>query len=175
MKILSRVLLSVICTVVAVAQQGPPVTPAPDEMKALAQLAGEWEGGGWHSGPAGRHEFRQTEKVRIGTRGHTLIIEGHGTLATTGETVHDALAVISWDASRDRYRVDAWKADGTYIEASGRLEGDAFIWGFETDKGQMRFTIDLSDPDRWSEIGEFSRDGKRWMQGISFELERASR
>ena len=36
----------------------------------------------------------------------------------------------------------------------------------------VRFTMNLSEKDKWSEIGEFSQDGKNWMKFFEMTLQR---
>lgn len=167
--------MTVLFAVAGSAQQGPPVTPAPDQMKALARLAGEWKGEGTFRSRTGETAFRQTESVRASINGHAIVIEGLGIATESTDVVHEALAVISWNREEERYDVHAWKADGSFVPATGRMEGDRFVWGFEVPHGKVRFTIDLSDPDRWFEVGEFSMDGERWMKTIEMNLGRVER
>ena len=158
----------------AAAQQGPPVTDAPSQMALFDRITGHWEGTGWYRSASGRTEFRQTEDVRKAIHGHAIVVEGRGVDAESSEIVHDALAVIRWDPKEERFVLHAFKADGSYVAASGKAEGDLFIWGFDTGRGTVRYTMDLSKEGKWTESGEFSADGETWMKFIEMNLARTS-
>lgn len=38
--------------------------------------------------------------------------------------------------------------------------------------GDIRFTITLTEKDEWHEAGEFSRDGKNWIEFFEMTLQR---
>ena len=38
--------------------------------------------------------------------------------------------------------------------------------------GQIRYHVDLSQPDTWIETGEYSRDGTQWLPTIRMELKK---
>lgn len=80
---------------------------------------------------------------------------------------------MTWDDADGTYVVHAWKADGTYVKASGRAEDESFIWWFDVSSGTVRYTIDLSKPGHWTEIGEYSADGEHWMQFLELKLTRS--
>ncbi len=53
-----------------------------------------------------------------------------------------------------------------------RLWTAPFVWGFETPRGMMRYTITLDAQGRWSESGERSADGQTWQPFFAMTLDR---
>ncbi|HEY6137748.1 MAG TPA: hypothetical protein VI670_08290 [Thermoanaerobaculia bacterium] len=153
--------------------QGPAAEKARvDAIAKLGFLTGEWAGEGWAAtGRDQRATFKQTESVRTAAGGSVLVIDGLGVNAE-GKAVHQAFAVVSYDAAASKYR---WRA---YTRANGEVDvepavGDGtLVWGFPVPGGQVRFSIDRTPAGGWHEIGEFSRDGKSWFKTLEMNLER---
>jgi hypothetical protein len=140
-------------------------------MKRIAFLAGEWEGDGWMQRGPERGTFTSTETVESRLEGRVLIVEGlHH--APGGEVVHHALAVVSHDPETGGYRFRSHLADGTGGDYDAELVDGAFVWGFATDRGRVRFTIRI-DGDEWREEGHFSPDGgETWIHFFQMDLTR---
>jgi len=148
---------------------------ASDEMKKLDWLAGEWKGEGWYQrGPAPREYVLQHEKVTPRTGGKVLLVEGTGRRklegGAAGEVVHDALGVIWWDAEKKQYRFVAHAAASPTADTVIDVGDNRAVWGFDTPQGRVRFTIRLTEKGEWNEVGEFSRDGEKWMQFFEMTL-----
>jgi len=64
----------------------------------------------------------------------------------------------------------AYTADGRYVDTELKAVQDRVLqWSI----GQnVRFTMNLSENDKWSEVGEFSQDGKNWMKFFEMTLQR---
>jgi len=135
-------------------------TAAAEGMPRLAFLMGHWEGDGWiEVAPGERRPFHESETVAAKLQGSILVVEGlgHGVSdrAATSPIVHEALAVISWDAPRSEYRFLSWESSGRHVDAAGRLEQGAFLWSFAAGPGrEIQFRIHLDDQGRWTETGE---------------------
>lgn len=149
-----------------------------EEMKKLAFLTGDWRGEGWiEMGPGKRSTFKQTEAVQSKLNGTVLIIEGlgKGQIGNTGEegVIHNALAVISYDAAAKKHQFRAFRADGNYIDANVTVGDKQLVWGFrDPQRGtEIRYTIKLTDTGQWREVGEFSMDGKQWRQFFEMTLQ----
>ena len=122
-------------------------------------------------GPGGRSEFTSHENVQAKLGGLLLLVEG--THQREGATVHDALAVVSFDEKSRTYRFRAHTAAGQYTDADARLAEDgALEWSFNTPMGRIRYTIRGADKGEWREIGEFSRDGGEWRKFFEMNLKR---
>ena len=146
-------------------------------MKKLNFLLGEWRGEGWIQVGAGeRRTFTQNENVQSKLLGTLTQIEGtgRGKIAGKGEEVviHNAFAVISFDAKAGRYNFHAYQAQGQVIDAEPVITENALVWGFQIPQGAVRFTIKINDKGQWFEIGEFAQDGKTWQQFFEMTLNR---
>jgi hypothetical protein len=147
-----------------------------DEMKGLEFLVGEWSGEAtMQMGPGKRETVFQTEKVTQKAGGKALLVEGLGRRkladGTIGDVVHDAIGLISWDKTRKTYRFDAHVAQQESVDTTIDLTGpNTAVWGFDTPQGKVRYTIRLNDKGQWNEVGEFSRDGAKWMPFFEMTL-----
>jgi hypothetical protein len=148
----------------ASAAQAPaaPAAAAPavavQKMQALAFLVGEWEGEAWmQMGPDRRETVRQHERVELEVGGEVLTIRGQGHVGD--RLVHDAVASIVWDPAAQRYDMWTYRAGGGPSDPSIEVGERQVVWGFETPRGKIRFTIRLDEQGRWSETGERSDDG----------------
>lgn len=161
------------------AQEPPredPVRESLEAMRALPDLVGRWEGGGWiRQGPAEPSHFTTVEIVETRLDGQLLLIEGiHHAKEDPDRLIFHAFAVLSWDRGKDVYNFRSFTHTGQGGEFTGRVEDGAFIWGHETARGHIRYTIRVAD-ERWEEVGEFSPDGKSWNQFFEMKVRRTSR
>jgi hypothetical protein len=160
------------------AGQGLPA--APDEMSAVGWLEGEWAGSGWmEMAPGVRSEFRGTERVERRVSGWVLVIEGRYTAWMGPEAgdvpVHEALAVISYDAASGRYLFRPWTARGGNGEAHpATVEEDRMVWGYADPwMGRVRYTITRTADGAWFEEGHRSADdGASWQKFFEMTLTR---
>jgi len=150
-------------------------------MRRLDWLVGDWRGEAWvQMGPqGGRATSRVTESAKWRLEGAGLLIEGHGTarLQEGGPevTVHDALAVVTYDRESGRYRFTAFRGDGKPVDATAEVGERRLVWGFADPRGvTVRFTLQLTPEGRWNEVGEASRDGQTWFKFMEMNLERVS-
>lgn len=168
----SIVLLSAVLLVPALAAAQADLESKKKSMDAVSFLVGEWAGEGWIAmGPGGPQKFRSRETVESRLDGLVLIIEGvHESLeeGAVGETVHHAVATLSWDDAEDAYSFQSHLANGRSGDFKGRLADGAFVWGMEIPGRSIRYTITIDDRERWVEIGESSTDGENW--GKFFEM-----
>jgi hypothetical protein len=148
--------------------------PADDPMQPLAPMVGEWKGEGWiRMGPGEPVHFDSQERVESRLGGEALFIEGTHRAKDGGPLVHQAVALLSHDASAGVYRFRTHVHGRGPGDFEGRVEEDgAFVWGGAMGPGQMRYTIRI-DGDRWNEVGEFSQDGETWMPFFEMSLKRA--
>ncbi|HEV3262906.1 MAG TPA: DUF1579 family protein [Gemmataceae bacterium] len=159
--------------------QAPTVPAAQREaMKQLDFLVGQWKGEGWTEfAPGQRRPFKGTEVVQRKLDGLLLTIEGlhRGQIGGRGKevVVHNAFALLSYDAKAKRYRFQAFTSRGNYEEAEARVTKEKLVWGMKVPQlGDVRYTIKLDDKGRWFEIGEMSQDGKKWQQFFEMTLQR---
>lgn len=146
---------------------------ARNEMKKMQWMVGKWEGDAWYmQGQGKRATLVQTENIQTQLDGLVFTIEGIG--REKGEMVFHAFAVLSFDVNAKKYLMRAFVKDGNYVDAETSIDDKAFIWGYTDPRlGKVRYTINLTDPDKWFEFGEFSRDGgKTWTKFIELNLKR---
>lgn len=148
-----------------------------DALAKLAWIEGEWRGDAWMiTGPNQRRTADQSEKVFRAAGGTVLVIQGIGKAtnagAETGMIVHDALAVIYWDAQRNAYIVRAFVSTGQTLETTAEVGDRRIVWGFEHPQaGLTRYTVSLTPSGEWREVGESSRDrGATWVQFMEMTL-----
>lgn len=135
------------------------------EMEKLDFLVGQWKGEGWIKMPGSeRVTFTQTETVQKKLGGLALLIEGHGT--SKEKTLFKALAMVTWDPEKGRYRFSSATTEGRAGESEGQFTpGGAWEWGFAVPQGgRIRYTIKLTDKGEWHETGQYSPDEKTWHQ-----------
>lgn len=170
----------------AASQPGRP--PAPDAvklreaMKPFLPAVGKWRGESWmQMGPGEPQRSVSEETVEMRLDGLVLIVEGlhHAKLAdgTAGKVVHHALAVVSADSADPAggFRFSTFLADGRAADARGNWENGKFVWTPPAPPGrQIRYVIDWTVADRWSEIGEMSTDGTTWTKFFEMNLSRAA-
>jgi hypothetical protein len=174
------ILAAVLMTAVTPLPAQAPVAPEAhvSAMARLSFLLGRWEGGGSiEPVPGQRHTFTSVEEVHLHVDGLVLTVEGiHFARLAEGQRgpkIHHAFATLRYDASRGDYAITATRLDGATIEARGRMQDDAFVWGFQDPRaGHLRYTIRLSPDRRWSEIGERSADGVTWTKYFEMALDK---
>lgn len=151
------------------AAQGPSAVEA---MKRLTFLEGRWKGEGSMSmWPGRKAAFQQTEVVAFRAGGAVLAVEGNGT--DSGRPVHQAFAVISYDAAGKAYRMRSWLANGLSKDFTLELNaaGTGYTWGWEDPRaGKLRYAMTLTPEGKWKETGERSADGATWMPFFEMTL-----
>lgn len=154
--------------------QAPSPAMQIEEMKKAGFLVGEWRGEGWILlGQNQRETFKQSEVVQSKLSGLTMVIEGLGKSNDGKERiVHNALAVISYDAEKKSYRFSAYQANGQAIDAEAKVSNNTLEWGFKTQRGTTRFIITLTEKGEWHEVGDITMDGKNWFKFFEMTLQR---
>jgi hypothetical protein len=161
---------------IALAAAAP--APAADEMRKVDFLIGEWKGEAWFQmGPGKREYALQHEKVTPRAGGAALQIEGTGRHkkedGTAGDVIHDAFAMLRWDDNAKQFRFSTAVAGRGTAEPSFEVTAtNRAVWKMELPQGKMRYTISLNDKGEWFEIGEFSRDGEKWVQFFEMTLQK---
>ena len=165
------VLLFVVLTTGVAAQAPPSSSPeARERMQALAKLVGEWEGEAWSEmRPGVREVVAQHELVEWAAGGEALIIRGRGSV--DGRVVHEAVALVVWDARAQRHTMWTYRAGSGPSTPQITVTPDGLVWGFSTPGGEIRFTQSFDAEGRWVETGERSADGgKSWQTFLGMKL-----
>jgi hypothetical protein len=175
----ASVLLLLAC--VAAAQMPAPSSVELDAMKKFGFLAGKWEGDGWiMMGPQGRTDFKGSETVQWKLQGRVLLVEGLFKAPVAGNpepvTVHETLAVISYDEKAGKYNFRTYLARGGSGDHEIKLRegGNGFEWSLDTGRGTARYIMWLDESRAWVETGEHSSDGQTWRKFFEMKLKKVS-
>ncbi|MGH7584972.1 MAG: hypothetical protein ACREMH_01885 [Gemmatimonadales bacterium] len=157
--------------------QAPDPAPSRAAIERLKFMEGTWRGTAWMMRG---NERTQTDMVEIVERklgGTVLLVQGLGTVADPGaatrRTVHDALAVISFDPRSGAYGMRSYLGSGQFGDFTLTLVDGGVTWTREVPGGRIRNTARYT-ADEWHEIGEFSRDDTTWTQVMEIKLRRES-
>ncbi len=143
-----------------------------DPMSPLQDLVGSWQGSGWIRTQGGEVvQLRSQEVVEARLEGEALLVEGLHHDRATGEIVHHALGLLSWDMSEEAFRFQTRVAGRSPGNFKGWMDGSTFVWGGPVGPGEVRYRITVED-DRWQEVGLFSNDGESWDEFFEMSLER---
>ena len=172
---ISRAVLSLLVSIPLTVSAQMPGRPDGSRERAglapLARLVGTWEGPATAVVGAGRTESAtQHEQVDFGSAQTVLIVRGTGRLKD-GKVIHDATALIWYDADARKLRMRAHRMEGIAIEPEIELKGDSLVWGFEVPGGRIRFTTTFTDS-TWHEVGHFLRDGAPPVQTMEMRLKK---
>lgn len=145
-----------------------------DAMKKLKPLLGEWTGSGWIKMGPRRFEFESSEVFSEKAGGMAIIVEGiHRMPLPNGQkhVVHNAVAMITYDADGDHYRFISQLANGRGGDYKGTLTEDGeFRWVIpDTPVGKMVYTISIGDGE-YSEIGELTTPGSEKRKFFEMKL-----
>lgn len=154
------------------AQNDPTLEHQKEAIANLANLMkGKWEGTGWtKKGQAEPEPVHVKESVEIKNDGTTLLIQGMGTHPETKKNLHDALAIIYYNVQSETYQFDSHLSTGQHKLATGTLDNNVFIWGFELpNNASIKYTITFVD-NTWQEIGEYSPSKDVWYKFFEMNL-----
>lgn len=149
---------------------------ASEEMRKLDWMVGEWKGEATvQTGPGKTERVLQSERVQSKLGGKVLLIEGEGRRrlddGTAGEIVHDALAIVSWDERKKSYRFSTYLSNRSGADTTLDVPApNSVVWGIDTPRGRVRYTITRTDEGEWLESGEISREGAAWMKFFEMRL-----
>jgi hypothetical protein len=169
-----------LCTALAltspVAAQAPPssVPEQIEAMKSCAFLTGRWSGDGWIStGPGQRRTFHEIEIVESKLGGLLLLIQGMGT-DPAGQSIHSALAVLSYDAAEKRHHFRAYEQMGHYTDAVPQCHDNVLTWALAAGPATIRYTIRLTPKGQWHELGMAVVPGAPEQQVFEMTLDKAA-
>ncbi len=136
--------------------KGAPSTGQPNlgaqrtAMSKLGFLIGQWSGPLMEkSGPGPAMHLVQSEDVQPKLDGLVLLVEGRA-CDSSGRTVFQALATISYDDSTSTYRFRAYSA-GQYLDTKLSVVGKGFSWGYTAGPATIGNTMRLTPTGEWSE------------------------
>lgn len=139
-----------------------------EAMEALAFLDGTWRGPARTSELDG--ELVQTERVGTLLGGTVRIVEGRGYDAR-GNTVFNAIGIISYDPVQRRYMIRSYAA-GYHGDYPLEVRRDGFSWSHPAGPGAtIRYNATVRDGE-WHEVGERVVEGAPPARVIELRLRR---
>lgn len=156
--------------------EGPSATPdlarQKTELAKLAWMVGSWEGDAWVQRGSMRTEVKQKETISTRLDGLSLLIEGEGrSKADPAIVVFRALGVLYFDHYAQGFRLASWTGEGYSAVSPANLTADGFTWELTTPGGRVRYVASHA-AGTWSEIGEWSVDGKAWSKFFEMTLKK---
>lgn len=156
----------------AIAQ--PNVAEHRKQIAALQSFVGKWHGVAKVQQPGGSMiTINQEENVNWELDSLLLRIEGIGKDPASKKISFHAFAIISFNSATQQLTMRSYTHEGRQADAYFKVLGsDKFEWGFDTpgNQGKVRYTITISDGNKWVEKGEYSPNGTQWMPFITMEL-----
>jgi len=137
------------------------------KISKLAFIVGKWEGSGWMMrAESGKSTFNQTENIQFKLDSTAILIEGRGMV--DGKTVHDAMAILTYDEKEGKFSFRSFLSNGSNSAFPADLIDNRFYWYPNDD---VRYIIWLNQNGKWQETGEFKKDGQ-WNQFFEMVLNR---
>lgn len=162
--------------ILLIAMPLPAQGPAPEleatkaAIRKLEFMTGEWEGNGWHQMGPKRSEFTSKERVRLAAGGTAVLVEGDH---RGSDGNFEAVGLISWNEKAKAYEFRSHTSEGRAGLSDLTVTGERRAeWTFTVPQGRIRYTLDMGEGNTWTEVGEFSRDGKEWRKFFEMSLKR---
>ena len=112
------------------------------------------------------------EKVQWKLDQSVLLIEGVG--KSEGKTIHNALAIISYDPEQMTYNFRSHLASGRKGDYQAELKGEKqMVWYLEFPGRTIRYTMGINEKGQWHEIGEFKTGEDTWYQFFETTLDKS--
>lgn len=126
-------------------------------MKRLGFLVGKWMGEVRIYRPDEPIVLEQTEDAQFKLDGLLLQIEGIGRTKNGGQTVLQALGIISYDDEFSVYRMRAFN-DGRFLETEVSLLEDnkCLRWGFSLGEIKMSSLLRINEYGYWTELHDIT-------------------
>ena len=173
MKNLSLIFATIIFSFVSAYAQQDPSVQVKSKIAVLKIMSGKWEGSGWQMEQSGeRKNVQVKEQIQFRLDSTILMVEGLGTDAN-GNTVHEAMGIISYDPYQNKYVMNSFVSQGYSTKADFEVVSDtAFIWSFSAGPGKkIRYKLTFEN-DTWNEKGEISINGGEWFPFFEMKLTR---
>lgn len=157
---------ALLCATAAPLQAQTPRRDLPAQIAAmdkLAALKGRWLGQGERYNADGTsYTFTQTMDNAPAANGLVLTISGkslrHGP-ADANQPGSGSFAVVTYDDLAKVYEFRSFGFGEMVLAKAELVAPDSFRWTVSAGPAMLRFTIDLSKPGVWNELGERSIDG----------------
>lgn len=141
-----------------------------EAMKPLAWMDGVWRGHAWSTGPAGRHEVTQTERIGPFLAGSVKVMEGRG-YGADGKVSFNAFGTVSYDPEAKTYLMHS-NAQGYAGDFPLQVTPDGYVWTTPAGPGRtIRYTATIKQG-AWREIGEMVTEARPLVQIFEMNLTR---
>ena len=171
-KSITLICLALIISSASLAQDQSAI--AREKMRKLSFIAGQWKGEALISQrSAPPIKVNQEEKIEWQLDSLVLCLEGTGRKQSDPDKISfHAFAVINYNVTTQSYNMRSFLMDGKQTDAFFNEVGEnKFDWGFDVPGGKVVYHITLDPANRkWTEKGEFSRDGKQWFTTVEMNL-----
>jgi hypothetical protein len=173
-KTLFLLLIAIASTILSYAQTPELKQKTINAINKIAFLKGKWEGT-FKFFSNGQLQATANLTDEVVAKVNNTIIEIYGSVGKmqNDTSVHQALVIISYDANKDKYIMKEYSDGGKQIDGETRLVDDHTLQHNFNDRewGYQKITIMVQN-NKWKEITEMSKDGKKWDKIIEEELER---
>jgi hypothetical protein len=145
-----------------------------EQMNKLSIMSGNWEGNSWTINQKGeKKEGTTVENISFKLDSTLLILEGLGK-NESGEIVHNAFAIISYNIQENKYLMKAYLSTGSATDADFEViaPNKSFTWWYKDGRGgTIKFTLEFEE-NSWHEKGEYSQNGEKWFEFFGMDLNR---
>ena len=154
----------------------PDLTAQRVAMKKLGFLVGKWSGEArLRRGPGEWVDLLQSEEAQYKLDGLILVIEGVGRTKSDGQSVLQALGIISFDDETSAYRIGAFN-DGRFLESEVKLldQDKALSWGFALGQVTTKSVLRINESGDWTELAEIKIGSEPPKKLLELTVRRAS-
>jgi hypothetical protein len=142
-----------------------------DAIADLLFMEGVWRGNGWVMLGDKKQQFSETETVMKKLNGHAIQIEAFGTAVDdSNNIINNALGILSYNETSNKYILRVLNFDGSYSEADARIiQPSTFEWKMTYAGTHLKYIIKVKNK-KWMETGYKSTDGTTWNRFFEMEL-----
>jgi hypothetical protein len=154
----------------------PDLTAQRVAMKKLGFLVGKWSGEArLLRGPGEWVDLQQSEEAQYKLDGLILVIEGVGRTKSDGQSVLQALGVLSFDDETATYRIRAFN-DGRFLESEVKLldQEKVMSWGFALGPVTTKSVLRINESGEWTELAEITIGSEPPKKLLELTVRRAS-
>ncbi len=141
-------------------------------MKKLSFLAGKWEGDGWMQQGPQKQNFKGAEHVQIKLQGKALLVEGLFMNPDSKKTIHETLAVITFDEKSGKYKFNTYLFNRPNGEFDLQAQENGFTWQMKPGNDMViDYTMKL-EAGVWHEVGEITMPSRPKFKFLEMKLKK---
>ncbi|MBC7934165.1 MAG: hypothetical protein H7Y86_02225 [Rhizobacter sp.] len=141
-------------------------------IKQFYFLQGIWKGTGWTINENKKEYFSETETGSIKLSGTAIQLEAYGkAIDDSAKIINDALGIIKYNFKKQRYELNIYQADGSFVVADVKLLSPGELeWSLKISASyKVKYIIRVTG-NKWYEAGYKSLDGITWQQHFEMNL-----